>query len=121
MSKTVIYLKLVNGTLEYRDNEGHHGKSITSHVKYGGKIIWKLDRHSRISEINSITVSGDDAILKEKPKKIDFDHWEAVGADKGEGKLAYSVQVDGCKECGEEVLTEGNGLRDPDLPFIKLP
>lgn len=121
MSKTVIYLKLVNGMLEYRDNEGHQGKSITSHVKYGGKIIWKLDRHSRISEITSITVSGDEAILKEKPKKIDFDHWEAVGADKGEGKLAYTLQVDGCKECGEDVLADGSGLKSPDLPLLRLP
>lgn len=121
MSKTVIYLKLVNGTLEYRDNEGHHGKNITSHVKYGGKIIWKLDRHSRIWEITDITVSGDMGILKEKPKKIDFDHWEAVGADKGEGKLAYTVQVNQCKECGEEVFSTQDGLKNLDLPLLRLP
>ncbi len=121
MNKTVIYIKLVKGTKEYRDNEGHQGKTITTHAKYGDKIIWKLDRCSGITEINNIEVTGDVSILKSKPQKIDFDHWEAMAADKGEGQISYNVVIEGCKECCEssEFNTEVNYRTD--VPFIRLP
>lgn len=119
MGRVKIYLKMVNGSLQYRDSEGHKGNTITTHVKPGGKIIWKLDRHSGISEISDITIKGDDGILKEKPKKLDFDHWEAIGSDSGEGQLAYNVEVEKCKECGDDV--SGNKvLKDPLPPFLVM-
>ena len=121
MSVVKIYLRLVNGGLEYRDSEGHHGKTITTHLKPGNKIIWKLDRHSRISEIKNITIQGDDAILKEKPVKLDFDHWEAIGAGSGEGQLSYVVEVEKCKECAEVEVAGGWELKDPPIPILRMP
>ncbi len=121
MKKVKIYLKMVKGSLEYRDSEDHHGKTITTHVKPGSKIIWKLDRHSGIGEIVNINIKGDDSILKEKPKKLDFDHWEAIGSDSGEGQLAYIVEVEKCKECGDVEVVANQNLKDPSIPFLRMP
>jgi hypothetical protein len=121
MSVVKIYLKLADGGLEYRDSEGHHGKTITTHLKPGSKIIWKLDRHSRISEIKNITLKGDDAILKEKPVKLDFDHWEAIGAGSGEGELAYNVEVEKCRECVDAEVIGSQEIKDPQRPLLRMP
>ena len=111
---------MVDGSLEYRDSENHHGKTITTHVKPGGTIIWKLDRNPGITEITNITIKGDEAILKEKPTKIDFDHWEAVAADKGDGELAYYIEVEKCKVCGGDEVVFEKALRDPKPPYIRI-
>lgn len=121
MAKIKIYLKMLKGELQYRDSEGHSGETITTHVKPGSTIIWKLDKNPGITEITNITIQGDESILKEKPKMIDFDHWEAVGADKGDGELSYIVEAEKTKACcDDEVMVEAS-LKGPNLPLLRLP
>ena len=120
MGRVKIYLKMVDGNLQYRDSEGHKGNTITTDIKHGRKIIWKLDRHSGISEISDITIKGDDGILKEGPKKLDFDRWEAIGSDSGKGELAYNVVVERCKECDSGEVVANKNLKEPERPLLRL-
>jgi hypothetical protein len=121
MAKLTIYLKQVNGHLEYRDSENHQGQTITSHVKPGSKIVWKLDKCSGITEINSITIKGDEAILNGKPRKKDYDHWEARAADKGEGEVSYIVNVVKCEKCAQEEAAMTQKMGDPEPPKLRVP
>lgn len=120
MHGTIIYIKLNNGTLEYRDSEGHHGDTITTHAKHNGKIIWKLDQCSGISEITGIKIHGDTSILNGKPRKVDFNQWEARASDENEGEISYTVEVVKCKHVKDEGL-EIQGLKDSKPPFIRVP
>ena len=121
MAKVTIYLKQVNGNLEYRDSEGHCGKSIVSHAKPGSKIVWKLDKCSGLTEITGITIKGDTSIINGKPRKKDFDHWEARAADHGEGEISYDVNVLKCENCAHEEDMTAQKLGDPTPPTIRVP
>ena len=110
-----------NGTIVYRDLYNQQGKSIVTRAGYGVQIVWKLDPKSGIKEITNVNVGGDLFMLAEMPRKVSADTWVARAATKGEGDVSYRVMVDGCKECGEEVLTEENSLRDPSLPYLRMP
>jgi hypothetical protein len=95
---------LSTGVLNTVTQKTTKGKTITTHVKPGGSVIWKLDKNPGITEITNITIKGDAFILKEKPRKVDFDHWEAVGADMGEGELNYLVEVEKVEASGDDEL-----------------
>jgi len=120
MYGTIIYLKLNNGTLEYRDSEGHQGNTITTHAKHNGKIIWKLDQCSGIAEITGIKIEGDINILNGKPRKVDFNQWEARAAEESEGEVSYTVEVEKCKYVKDEGV-EIQGLKDSRPPLLRIP
>jgi hypothetical protein len=120
MHGTIIYLKLTKGQLEYRDSEGHQGDTITTHAKHNGKIVWKLDQCSGISEITGIKIHGDTSILNGKPRKVDFNQWEARASDEAEGEISYEVKVEKCKHVKEEEVVIPR-LKGPMPPFIRVP
>jgi hypothetical protein len=120
MHGTIIYIKLNNGTLEYRDSEGHSGDTITTHAKHNGKIVWKLDQCSGISEITGIKFQGDTSILNGKPRKVDFNQWEVRASDKGEGEVSYTVEVVKCEHVKDEGA-EIQGLKGPMPPVLRIP
>lgn len=120
MHGTIIYIKLNNGTLEYRDSEGHSGDTITTHAKHNGKIVWKLDQCSGISEITGIQLQGNLNILNGKPRKVDFNQWEVRASDQGEGEVSYTVEVVKCEKAIDETVTT-QGLKDPKPPILRVP
>lgn len=120
MHGTIIYIKLNNGTLEYRDSEGHSGTTITTHAKHNGKIIWKLDKCSGIAEITNIKIDGDINILNGKPRKVDFNQWQARASGEGEGEISYTAEVVRCKDVKDEGV-KIQGLRDSIPPILRIP
>jgi hypothetical protein len=121
MSEVIIYVSLNRkGRLEYRDSEGHKGEHIVTHAKHDCKIVWKLDKCSRISEITGIKLKGDLSILNGKPRKVDFNQWEVYASDKEEGELTYAIEFEMCKDINE-LNDENQQLKDPDLPLLRIP
>ncbi|TCO10390.1 hypothetical protein [Natronoflexus pectinivorans] len=118
MKPTIIYLKLEKGELIYRDSQNNSGRTITTHLAPGSRVIWKLDKCPDISEINQITIEGDTSILKTKPHKIDFDLWEAEGADRGDGEISYKVEV---TKCAEETAFNEIIRSEPKPPTLRMP
>jgi hypothetical protein len=113
---------MVDGSIEYRDSEGHNGKTITTKVNHGSTIIWKLDKNPGITEITNITIKGEGSILKEKPIKVDFDHWEAVVADSGQGEVSYYPEVSLVSNNDRigELLSCTENCKDEKPPIIKV-
>ncbi len=115
---TTIYLSLNNGILEYRDTEGN--SALTTHAKHNSKIIWKLDENSGISEITGIKIHGDTSILNGKPRKVDFNQWEARASDEGEGEVSYTAEVVKCKHVKDEEV-EVQRLKGANPPLLRIP
>lgn len=117
MSKIKIYIKLVNGVLEYRDTEQHEGKTIETSVDPGDKIVWKQDDNSGIDAITGITVSNPEFFSK-GPKQKD-DKWVAVVAESASGEISYTVEYDAKEIVAAKAMTRGSAV-DEDNPKIKI-
>lgn len=121
MGKIFIYVKLVDGKLEYRDSEEHHGQKIVTTVDPGDEITWKLDKCSCISEIHDIVISGTKNFLHEGPIKIDFNEWWAkVNSPKIKGEISYTTIIHACKMEKKIKTGKKNGnSEDVKPPIIK--
>ena len=104
MGKIKIYIKLVDGVLEYRDSESQHGKSIITSVDPGDTVIWKLDKCSGISEITKVIINESTNFFSEGPEKIDFDEFKAEVSKHATGRVIYELTVVSCIK-GEAPIT----------------
>ncbi len=122
MGKIKIYLKLVDGVLQFRDSEQHHGQSIKTAVNPGDSIVWKLDQCSGITDITGINPSAE-TFFSEKPEKKDFDHWKAVISKKAKGDIYYMPTVTNCTcECKDSVVAEKavSALKGNEPPQLSI-
>ena len=112
MGKIKIYIKLVDGVLEYRDSETQHGKTITTEVNKGDNIIWTLDKCSGISEITKITINESTEFFSEGPEKLDFYEFKAEVSKKAKGQVTYDISY---VTCGSSAIITGTPIK----PMIK--
>ncbi len=110
-----------NGKIIYRDSNNQQGNNIITRAGYGVEIFWKLDPKSGLKEIKNVEVQGDLFMLAQMPRKVDAFTWVAKAGIKGEGQLSYNVVIEEYKEFDQIELTEGDGLKDPSGPIIRLP
>jgi hypothetical protein len=126
MGKISIYIKLVDGKLEYRDCEEHHGKTIETEVNPGDKISWVLDENSGISDLSGINIVGSADFLSKGPSKKAKDKWTAKVARKAAGEIAYNIFYStgsGQINSDKTTLKSGTGFKDAgdeDPPIIKI-
>ncbi len=91
MTKVTIYLSLQDGKLYYRDSEDNSGDKITTPVKPGTKIEWRLDKNSGINNLTGINIDGDANFFKKGPCKEDWDCWSAQVGKETEGTISYEL------------------------------
>ena len=121
MGKVIIYIKLVDGQLMYRDDEHDHGHSIKTSVDPGDTVIWKLDK----SELTDIKIlKGPKHFFSEGPKQKDFNEWKAEVSKKAEGTITYEPDYLACIE-GEKKATlaatkKSRNIKDDDAPSINI-
>jgi hypothetical protein len=120
MGKVTIYIKLVDGTLMYRDSEDDKGHSIKTSVDPGDTIIWKLDKCSGISELTKLNIlKAPKDFFSEKPKKIDFNEWKAKVSKKATGEVSYQPEYTKC-ESSTLSSKKKDGVRDEAPPSIRI-
>lgn len=123
MGTIKIYLKLVDGNLEYRDTESHRGRTITTEVNPGDKIVWKLDQCSGIKELNDIHVSGSSGMFEHPPKKKDFDRWKARIGKGATGEVTYYFDITKCDGKSDKIVmsvSDTEQLKSDDGAKIKI-
>lgn len=117
MGKIKIYIKLLNGALEFRDTEQHEGKTIETSVDPGDKIIWKLEPDSGIAAITGIVVNGASDFFSKGPRPQKATKWMAKVSEKASGEISYSVQYE-AKETKVMTMTK-DGNNPPPKIIIK--
>lgn len=101
--------KQIDGTgLHLSDNEGHSGDgTITTIVREGDTVIWKLASNSGITAITNIyPKTGSENIFSNPPMLQPDGSWEGTVANSISGNESYSIDYN----IGEDSYTD-----DPEL------
>jgi hypothetical protein len=86
-----------NNRLYLMDNEGHSGKdNITTNVKPGDTVTWKLVPNGGIGQITGITAkAGSPNIFSDGPKQVDKGNpasdWTGTVSPDATGTESYSI------------------------------
>lgn len=123
MGKITIYIKLVDGKLEYRDTEKHEGKTIETEANPGDKIIWTLDKDPGIKDLTGINIVGTPDFFSKGPAKKSNMEWAAKIAKKASGEVSYSIFYAGnAVEASTKLKTATmvENTEDEDPPIIKI-
>ncbi len=118
-NNVIIELKAVKKgdeiVLHLKDNEGHeHDKTITSKVKAGGTITWKLMKNSDIQEIVNIYKKSDSQdIFSTDPHSVNGStDWTGVISKTAKGKEYYNIDF---------VYMDGRKITDDPVADIDPP
>ncbi|SMG34307.1 hypothetical protein SAMN05661096_02233 [Marivirga sericea] len=115
MSTEIINIKKQEGNdhLYLTDNEGHAGKdTITTTVKNGDTVTWKLDPNGGIDQITGITAKpGSQNLFSEGPAPVDIkdpktDWTGTIGKD-ATGSESYTIAY----KIGDQALVDDPKLR----------
>ncbi len=123
MGKVRIYMKVIDGVINYRDSESNYGTSITTLVKPGDTVIWERDRNSGISKIEEVSVEGQESFFDKKPKKGFLTSWKASVRQDATGQVTYKPYVKDNTAVKAEFKSTGETakqLNDPDGPVIRV-
>ncbi len=97
-NNVIIELKAVKKgdeiVLHLKDNEGHeHDKTITSKVKAGGTITWKLMKNSDIQEIVNVYKKSDsqDIFSTDPHSENGSTDWTGVISKTASGEESYNI------------------------------
>lgn len=121
MGTIKIYIKLVDGKPEYRDTEMHRGRTITTEVNPGDKIVWNLDQCSGIKELKDLNIIGDTGFFQKPPKKKDFDRWNAKVSKTAKGSIEYKFDIEKCDGSEATIVArsmQSDTTREEDPPKI---
>ncbi len=80
--------------LHLHDTEGHDGdQTITTDVKPGEVVIWKLAKNSDILEIMNVYKKQESReVFSTKPHQISASEWKGIVADDAKGNESYNIQ-----------------------------
>lgn len=102
-----------NNQLYLTDNEGHSGKdNITTNVKPGDTVTWKLVPHGGIDQITGITAKpGSQDIFSVDPAAVDAtdptSDWTGTISPNAKGSESYSIGY----KIGDESLVDDPKLK----------
>ena len=95
MATEIIFIKKqTNGTgLHLSDNQGHAGdNTITTNVRKGDTVHWKLAHNSGISELTNIyKKEGSQNIFSTLPTKQADGSFKGIVSDDATGSEAYNI------------------------------
>jgi len=125
MGKITVYIKLIDGKLDFRDTEKHQGKTIESIANPGDKIAWCLDKDAGIIDLTGINIVGTLDFLSKGPLKKAKDKWTARISKKATGEIAYTIFYTPGTDLAKKTKTKAKSAvnfktTDEEPPIIKI-
>ena len=98
--------------LHLHDTEGHDGdQTITTDVKPGEEVVWKLANNSDILEIMNVYKKKDSQnVFSTDPYKISESEWKGIVSQETVGKESYNIQY---KYIDDTVIVD-----DPEIDVL---